>query len=114
MQPNAGQVDSCPMTINSFLAIIGAVTLTLRAAACIPAALAELLRACAPISTAWTELRTVRLQSGARCHLQPRRNALGGALRQTSEAAVDHRPAAARTGRRPAPGDGLAAGGSSG
>jgi hypothetical protein len=87
MQPNAGQVDSCPMTINSFLAIIGAITLT--PAACIPAALAELLRACAPISTAWTELRTVRLQSGTRCHLQRRRNALGGALRKTSEAAVD-------------------------
>jgi hypothetical protein len=71
MQPNAHQVNSCPVNVNSFLAVIGAIVLMLQAAACIPAALAELLRACAPIFTAWAELRTACHGSGTRRRLHP-------------------------------------------
>jgi hypothetical protein len=71
MQPNADRVNSCPVTVNSFLAVIGAIVLMLQAAACIPAALAELLRACAPIFTAWAELRTACHGSGTRRRLYP-------------------------------------------
>jgi hypothetical protein len=108
MQPNADRVNSCPVTANSFLAVIGAIVLMLQAAACIPAALAELLRACAPIFTAWAELRTACRKSGTRCHLHPylhhprhavptkrreqnrRRKALGGASRNSTGATHCH------------------------
>lgn len=46
------------MTTTAILAVIGGITLILTAAARIPAALAEFLRACILVATAAQELRT--------------------------------------------------------
>ena len=46
------------MTTTAILAVIGGITLILTAAARIPAALAEFLRACILVATAARELRT--------------------------------------------------------
>jgi hypothetical protein len=48
-----------PVTTTGILAVIGGITLILTAAARIPAALAEFLRACILVATAARELRTV-------------------------------------------------------
>jgi hypothetical protein len=46
------------MTTTEILAVIGGITLILTAAARIPAALAEFLRACIPLAAAAREIRT--------------------------------------------------------
>jgi hypothetical protein len=54
------------MNVISLLAAVSAVVLVLHVAACIPAALAELLRACAPVFDAWTVLRHPRNETDVR------------------------------------------------
>jgi hypothetical protein len=55
--PAAGERPR-PMTMTEILAVIGGITLILTAAARIPAALAEFLRACILVAIAARELRT--------------------------------------------------------
>lgn len=54
------------MTTTEILAVIGGTTLVLTAAARVPAALAEFLRACALVATAARELRVALTKHGDR------------------------------------------------
>ncbi len=70
----AASEQAQPMTITVILATIGGTTLILTAAARIPQALAEFLRACIPVATALRELRTTlngRTPRGAGLPPQP-------------------------------------------
>jgi hypothetical protein len=55
-----------PMTTTGILAVIGGITLILTAAARIPAALAEFLRACILVTTATRDLRTAITRRASR------------------------------------------------
>ena len=60
------------MTTTEILAVIGGITLILTAAAHIPAALAEFLRACISVTTAAREIRTAVTKRAPRDDLPPR------------------------------------------